>query len=74
MSTIAEIKEAIAKLSPEEYCELMGDLFPHADDDWDRQMKADAESGRLDFIGRNIRAAMADGTATPLDSGLEENS
>ena len=68
MSTVAEIKEAIAQLSPEEYCELMAALFPHADDDWDRQMKADASAGRLDFIDRNI----AEGTVTPLEFGLEE--
>jgi predicted MarR family transcription regulator len=45
VSTVAEIKEAIARLSPQEYCELMADLFPHADDEWDKQMKADAEAG-----------------------------
>ena len=41
MSTVGEIKEAIAKLSPEEYCELMAELRPALpDDDWDKQMKA----------------------------------
>jgi hypothetical protein len=30
MSTVAEIKEAIAKLSPQEYCELMAELYPRA--------------------------------------------
>ena len=73
MSKVAEIKEAIAKLSPREYCELMAELFPHADDDWDRQMKADAEAGRLDFIDRNVEAAVTNGTATVLELGFEEN-
>ncbi len=72
MSTVAEIKEAIAKLSPREYCELMAELFPHADDDWDRQMKADAESGRLEFIDHNVRKAVAEKTTTPLEIGLEK--
>ena len=41
MSTVAEIKEAIAKLSPEEYCELMVAMRPPLEDDeWDKQMKA----------------------------------
>jgi len=46
MSTVAEIKEAIAKLSPQEYCELMAQLYPRLpDDEWDKQMKADAAAG-----------------------------
>jgi len=72
MSKIAEIREAIGKLSPEEYCELMAELFPHADDEWDRQMKADAAAGRLDFIDQSVEEAGANGTATSLDAGLEE--
>jgi len=72
MSTVAEIKEAIAKLSPREYCELMAELVPHADDEWDKQMKADAESGRLDFIDRNVRYAVSKGTTLPLEAGFEK--
>jgi hypothetical protein len=45
MSTVAEIKRAIDKLTPQERCELEGLLHPWPDDDWDRQMKADAEPG-----------------------------
>jgi hypothetical protein len=53
----------------------LADLFPHTDDEWDRQMKADAdaEAGRLDFIDRNVAEAVAKGTTTPLEAGLEEN-
>lgn len=72
METVAEIKEAIAKLSPEEYCELMAELHPHSDDDWDRQMKADAKAGLLDFVSRNAREAVEKGVTTPLAAGLEE--
>jgi len=71
MSTVAEIKEAIAKLSPREYCELMSELVPRSDDEWDLQMKADAESGKLDFIDGHTAAAVADGTALPLEKGFE---
>ena len=45
MSTVAEIKRAIDKLSPQERCELEALLHPWADDDWDRQMQVDAGSG-----------------------------
>jgi hypothetical protein len=45
MSTVAEIKRAIEKLSPQERCELETLLHPWPEDDWDRQMQADAEPG-----------------------------
>jgi hypothetical protein len=45
MSTVAEIKRAIEQLSPQERCELEALLHPWPDDDWDRQMQADAEPG-----------------------------
>jgi hypothetical protein len=57
MSSVAEIKEAIARLSVEEYAELMADLMDFPDDDWDRAMKADAAAGRLDFIDRQVSRA-----------------
>ena len=72
MSTVAEIKEAIAKLSPREYCELMAELHPFPDDEWDKQMKADAAAGKLDFIDRNIEKARREGTLVPLEQILEE--
>ena len=50
---MAEIKEAIAKLSPREYCELMAELrSPLRDDEWDNQMKADAAAGKFDEMNR----------------------
>ena len=45
MSTVLEIKRAIEKLSPQERCELEALLHPWPDDDWDRQMRGDAEEG-----------------------------
>ena len=45
MSTVAEIKAAIDQLSLQERCELEALLHPFEDDDWDRQMKRDAEPG-----------------------------
>jgi len=54
MSTVTEIKEAIDRLAPQEYCELMSVLHPFEDDDWDRQMKADATAGK--FAAMNEKA------------------
>lgn len=63
MSTVAEIKEAIAHLSSEEYCELMAALRPPLEDnEWDLQMKADAAAGKLDFIDQNVEKARREGT------------
>ena len=50
MSTVAEIKEAIDQLSPQERCELEALLHPRVDDDWDRQMAADAAAGKFDKL------------------------
>jgi hypothetical protein len=50
MSTVAEIKEAIERLSPQERCELEALLHPRADDDWDREMQADAAAGKFDVL------------------------
>ena len=65
MSTVVEIKEAIAHLSPQEYCELMADLQPFSDDEWDLQMKADATSGNLDFVDRHVEISHLNATQTP---------
>jgi len=54
MSTVTEIKEAIDRLTPREYCELMSVLHPLEDDDWDRQMNADAAAGK--FVAMNEKA------------------
>jgi len=72
MSTVAEIKEAIDRLSPQEYCELMSVLHPFEDDDWDRQMKADAAAGR--FVAMNERAEQeyAAGRTRPLSDIIED--
>ncbi len=55
MSTVAEIKAAIDRLSLQERCELEALLHPFEDDDWDRQMKRDAAAGKFDKL-----AALAD--------------
>ncbi len=46
MSRVQEIKAAIEQLTPEERCELAALLNPVEEDDWDRQLKKDAEPGK----------------------------
>ena len=62
MSTVEEIKEAIDHLSAEERAQLLTQLDPAADDDWDRQMKADAAAGKLDFLMEEAEAERKAGT------------
>lgn len=72
MSTVPEIKEAIARLSPREYCELLAELFPHADDEWDKQMKADFAAGKMDWLTNETDDAIRDGKTIPLENILAE--
>jgi hypothetical protein len=55
VSTVEEIIAAIEKLSPRERCELNALLHPEPDDEWDKQMRADAESGKLDWMFEEAR-------------------
>ena len=71
MSTVAEIQEAISRLSPQEYCELMAVLHPCEEDDWDRQMRTDAEGGKFATMNEQAEADYAAGRTTPLDRIIE---
>ncbi|MFZ4732288.1 MAG: hypothetical protein ACOYK7_07080 [Pirellulales bacterium] len=73
MTSLLEIKAAIEKLSPRDYAELMAMLHPPVDDDWDRQMKADAAAGRLDRLIEEARAAIAAGQCRPMEELLTED-
>lgn len=67
MSTIAEIRDAIQKLSLEERVELLAELQGFEDDDWDRQMKADAAAGKFDEMNRRIDAEYQSGLCRPIE-------
>ena len=51
----------------------MAMLHPTVDDDWDRQMTADAASGRLDQLMEQSRADAAGGMCVPLETVLEDD-
>lgn len=72
MSTVQEIKSAIAQLSLEERAEITAELCGWADDDWDRQMKSDASAGKFDEINREADSAHAAGRTRPLANILRE--
>jgi hypothetical protein len=73
MTTLLEIKAAIEKLSPRDYAELMAMLHPPVDNDWDRQMKADAAAGRFDSLVEEAQADLAAGRCRPLEELLSDD-
>ena len=70
---VAEIKQAISQLNPRDYCELMAELHPWPDDEWDVQMKGDAASGRLDFVRRHAEKAKGEDRLISLDRVLADS-
>lgn len=72
MSTVQEIRSAIAKLSLEERAELISELCGWADDDWDRQMKTDAAAGKFASLNREADAAHAGAQTRSLGDVLRE--
>jgi hypothetical protein len=72
MSTVQEIKLAIAKLSLEERSELISELCGWADDEWDRQMKSDAAAGKFAVLNRDAESVHASGQTRPLQDILNE--
>jgi len=50
MSTVAEIKAAISRLSLEERAEVARCLHEWEDDAWDEQMRQDLSTGKLDGL------------------------
>jgi hypothetical protein len=73
MSTVAEIIEAVKQLSEEEKSALLEQLADlDFDDEWDRQIEADAKAGKLDFLWKEAQREIAQGTARPLDEILRD--
>lgn len=70
MSKVQEIKTAIDHLPLEERAELIAELCGWTDDEWDRQMKADAAAGRFDSMNREVDAAHKAGQTRPLSDIL----
>jgi hypothetical protein len=73
MTSLLEIKAAIDRLSPREYCELMAMLHSSADDGWDCRIAADLAAGRLDGLIAGARADSETGRTVPLETILDED-
>jgi hypothetical protein len=66
VSTVQEIKSAIDRLPVEERAALVAELCGWADDDWDRQMKADAAAGKFGALNEEASQAYRAGQTKPL--------
>ena len=73
MSTVQEIKSAIEQLPLEERAALIADLCGWSDDDWDRQMKADAAAGKFAALNEDAATAYGSGQTKPLDDILDKS-
>ena len=64
--TIEEIKTAIESLSEKERCELNAWLQDWTPDDWDRQMEADVQAGKLDALANEAEESYRKGEYRPF--------
>jgi hypothetical protein len=71
MSTVQEIEDAIAKLSPEEFLRLRECIQQRFDDQWDQQFEKDVTDGRLDRLGEQALAEHRAGRSTPFPPDAE---
>lgn len=66
MASIEEIKSAIETLSPLEFARLRNWLLEKDWHEWDRQIEADSEAGKLDFLIDEAAEEKANGTLKDL--------
>ena len=50
MTSMAEIQQAITSLSKSDYARLMHWLNEYDWEEWDQQIEADSDDGKLDFL------------------------
>lgn len=67
MSSVAEIEQAIAKLSSREFVELERWFDAERNRQWDRQIEADSASGALDDLLHEVEQDIATGRTRPTD-------
>ncbi|HEV2293060.1 MAG TPA: hypothetical protein VGR35_04340 [Tepidisphaeraceae bacterium] len=66
MSTATEIERAIERLSPEELARLRASFAAFDGDQWDRQVQADATTGRLDALADEALSDLREGRCNDL--------
>ena len=65
-STIAEIQQAIIRLSKSDYAQLRRWLNEYDWEEWDRQIEADSDDGKLDFLEAQATGAKRHGMLDDL--------
>ena len=66
MSKVDELKTEIERLPSEEYSELLRWLSEKDWERWDKEIEADSEAGKLDFLVHEALDAKAKGTLKDL--------
>ena len=72
MSTLAEIEDAVAKLPPDQFSELLRRMQERDAQIWDREMEEDAKSGRLNALHARLEQENAGKSEVPLNDLLDE--
>jgi hypothetical protein len=67
MSSIAEIQDAIARLSSPDFDRLAHWIEDQLNSKWDQQIEADSASGALDFFLKEVDEDIAKGRMRPTD-------
>jgi hypothetical protein len=67
MSSVAEIEQAIAKLSTREFVELDNWLAAERNRKWDQQIAMDSDAGAFDYLLREVEEDVAKGNTRPTD-------
>jgi len=71
--SLTEIQEAIVNLTAKEREELLRWFEQFEDDDWDRQISADAASGKLDFLAKEASQAKQYDKLKSPPGGIKDN-
>ena len=66
MTTVTEIQQAIMGLPRSEYAQLRRWLQEYDWEEWDREIEADSEEGKLDFLAAEALDAKRQGTLREL--------
>jgi hypothetical protein len=64
--SVQELENAIRQLSPEDFAQLARWIDEFRSDQWDKQIEADIQAGRLDNAGRRADADFDAGRCTLL--------
>lgn len=73
MTTVKEIEAAIEKLPTQAKWDLHKWLAEQMSEEWDRQIEADAESGKLDALTEEARREIREGKTLPLNEFLDHS-